>query len=878
MNPNFEIRLINVNWSSKLKVRSIKKALAPFDIEFDTTTGFVVQAFAYPKIDNKTKAQIAIKCFDNNIIPRIILQDSTTQDLLLIEDPASKEKWWIELGKWEKYYLDAPTHRHSGKLKVQIGDQICTLNISIPNLSDSEYEEILNDFKNGCWELILDPRSGITVEKYSGKGVFSETFFDYLGDFIKSTNDILRTPNNELRENQILERQERVKPIPRTFMELAVKGNPRRLSSRGYFESYNTPENRYIAALVYKISILLYHQLRISEGITKRIRLKITEIEKRIDSYSDQFMVDPKKLEFLINREKKKIEAKNKSLNNIIVESNFVFNKVKESVTIKFKITSEPEYSGYKTTFYAQIYQINDFDYETPLKNYLLEFSQDFTRSKALKNFDTCLMECCKPIQQKFTSRRGNEINKREIDIIKSLCIVDSNEHQRIKKFESHYQALDNSNWETELSDSEKAVQEKEKKSLEKQIEYLNSELKRWENVSVISNQFVKRIKLLSSLMNRLQIKALNRFPQSIVFIQNPKYAKTKATFEKMMLASTIKEDTFNSLLSIDEYGVIDIPQVYEKWCLIKIVELLKNIYGFEGDGWKDSLLKSVSYKRSKPIVFKFISTKLSLGIVLTYQPILPNNRTPDYRLDLFLTNEEDGSNSYQNRLASLIMDAKFKYYDSQAELLDELKLLIDYKDYGEKDVFSSRLRNLVYILHPSEKKITEPTTTQTWSSSSYYGGDSLIFDELDQPDHKFGAILLRPYQENDLQRLLIMFFQYAAEEKTKFAVLDVQNPEINFDPFPRTLTKLFCPICGSSIKSTPNIIGRGGRGKEYKIECINKECAVEYIINYCNNCGNRLWKLGRYWTYHDTSPLSPYDIKCPNCGASNPMNIDVRR
>ena len=308
-----------------------------------------------------------------------------------------------------------------------------------------------------------------------------------------------------------------------------------------------------------------------------------------------------------------------------------------------------------------------------------------------------------------------------------------------------------------------------------------------------------------------------------------------------MMLASTIKEETFNSLLSIDEYGVIDIPQVYEKWCLIKIVELLKNIYGFEGDGWKDSLLKSVSYKRSKPIVFRFISTKLNLGIILTYQPILPNKRTPDYRLDLFLTNDEDGSDSFQNRLASLIMDAKFKDYDSQAELLDELKLLIDCKDYGEKDVFSSRLRNLVYTLHPSEKKITEPTTTQAWSSSSYYGGDSLIFDELDQPDHKFGAILLRPYQENDLQRLLIMFFQYAAEEKTKIAVPDVQNPEINYDPFPRTLTKLFCPICGSSIKRTSNIIGRGGRGKEYIIECTNKECAVEYIINYCNNCGNRL-------------------------------------
>jgi Zn finger protein HypA/HybF involved in hydrogenase expression len=38
-------------------------------------------------------------------------------------------------------------------------------------------------------------------------------------------------------------------------------------------------------------------------------------------------------------------------------------------------------------------------------------------------------------------------------------------------------------------------------------------------------------------------------------------------------------------------------------------------------------------------------------------------------------------------------------------------------------------------------------------------------------------------------------------------------------------------------------------------------------VQNYCWNCKTSLFKLGAYWTFHDTRALNPYDIKCPHCG-----------
>jgi len=883
MEPKFEIRLISINWIAKDKIGAIKKALAPLEMDYDPELGFSADAFSYPKIDEKTTAQISVKCFDNKIAPELAHSDGSTEQLLSVQDPITKEIYWIENGDWKSikssngykfWYMDAPSHRRAGKLNIRIGDQACLINISIPKFSADEYDEILNDFKNTCWELILDVNSGVTVEDYSKTGVFSEKFYQHLTEFIRASKNILRMPHNELREKQILLKPERVRPIPRTFMELAVKGKPKTLSSRGYETSFNTPENRYIAGLAKKLSLLLYHQERISIGFSKRIKFKIKEIEKRINSYSDKFKVNPATLDFTIERERKKIEEKQKLINDIVRNNRQTFIVGKpDIIELKFKITSEPKSSNYNCSFFTDIYEYNSTP-QSDLK-YLLEFSHQFV--DIFKRYDCFRMKVDKPQKQHFESK-GKRYEKREIENIELMELIDSNEHQRSQQFEKWRKDLENNNWERVLSSKEKKLQEKEITNLKAQKKYFITEQQRWEQTISELNPLSKKVNNLVASFNKLKIKPAYRFPQSVIFVYNPDYSKVKSSFDKMMKESNIEESTFESLLTIDDYEIVDLPQVYEKWCLIKIIEMLTNVYKFAGDNWKNNLIKSVKPQSNKTTEFEFTSSAIGLNLKLFYQPVLFNHKTPDYRIDLY-NFENASSNFLSDRLASLIVDAKFKDYKDQSEILDEINLLTNIKDYGERDFLSSEMNNYVFVLHPSLNKISSPTTTQNWSISSYYGGDSLLIQNQTQPDHKFGSVLFRPGEESNLQRLLIMFFQYAVEEETKCAIEDANNPEIKFDPYPRTIKKLFCPICSSAVtKNQRDKTGKNNNGREYFILCNNKKCGFEFIINYCRNCYNRLWKLGSFWTYHDTSPLSPFDIKCPHCGISNPMNIDVRR
>ncbi|MFZ1519446.1 MAG: DUF2357 domain-containing protein [Ignavibacteriaceae bacterium] len=883
MEPKFEIRLISINWIAKDKIGAIKKALAPLEMDYDPELGFSADAFSYPKIDEKTTAQISVKCFDNKIAPELAHSDGSTEQLLKVQDPITKEIYWIENGDWKSikssngykfWYMDAPSHRRAGKLNIRIGDQACLINISIPKFSADEYDEILNDFKNTCWELILDVNSGVTVEDYSETGVFSEKFYQHLTEFIRASKNILRMPHNELREKQILLKPERVRPIPRTFMELAVKGKPKTLSSRGYETSFNTPENRYIAGLAKKLSLLLYHQERISIGFSKRIKFKIKEIEKRINSYSDKFKVNPATLDFTIERERKKIEEKQKIINDIVRNNcqGIIIGK-QDIIELKFKITSDPGDSYNGCSFFADIIEFESKSLSG--HNYLLEFASPF--KEVFKKYEVYIIRADRPEKKQFESRAGRKFEKREFEYIESIDLIDSNEHNRISQFGEWKKDLEKNNWERELSSKEKKLQEKEITNLKAQKKYFITEQQRWEQTISEMIPLSKKINDLVTSFNKLKIKPAYRFPQSVIFIYNPDYSKVKSSFDKMMKESNIEESTFESLLTIDDYEIVDLPQVYEKWCLIKIIEMLTNVYKFAGDNWKNNLIKSVKPQSNKTTEFEFTSSAIGLNLKLFYQPVLFNNKTPDYRIDVF--NFDNGSSNFlSDRLASLIVDAKFKDYKDQSEILDEINLLTNIKDYGERDFLSSEMNNYVFVLHPSLNKISSPTTTQNWSISSYYGGDSLLIQNQTQPDHKFGSVLFRPGEESNLQRLLIMFFQYAVEEATKYAIADQENPQIKFDSFPKTIKKLFCPICSSSVRIESNIIGKNRNGREYILICNNKKCGTEFIINYCNNCYNRIWKLGSYWTYHDTSPLSPFDIKCPHCGISNPMNIDVRR
>ena len=190
-----------------------------------------------------------------------------------------------------------------------------------------------------------------------------------------------------------------------------------------------------------------------------------------------------------------------------------------------------------------------------------------------------------------------------------------------------------------------------------------------------------------------------------------------------------------------------------------------------------------------------------------------------------------------------MILDAKCKQFirigtkDVGANLKDELHELIKKREYDEDK------RNRVFVIHPG----FDSNSNTEWENFCRYGGTHFTSDpenrpdwDLDYPDHKHGAVLLRPGRIDHLIRLITMFL---------YIGLDNTLGRYHNDP-PRYHP--VCPACGcSKVTQKPHRDSHPLkiRGENIPYWCVNPDCQHLFLLNYCWKCGTHLWKLGGYWT-----------------------------
>ena len=162
--------------------------------------------------------------------------------------------------------------------------------------------------------------------------------------------------------------------------------------------------------------------------------------------------------------------------------------------------------------------------------------------------------------------------------------------------------------------------------------------------------------------------------------------------------------------------------------------------------------------------------------------------------------------------------------------------------DYGEAG------KNLVFIMHACRTGIARPTTTQPWAKASSYGGDAVFYWEVDagegirKPEHKHGAVMVRPYDSTHLKRLVLMLIQFELE------------------------VAAVCASCGSGgedIQIQPETTAGGNT----KYLCTCKKCRFLSVKTLCATCGEDILKNQASWSYHDLHPVNPWNIKCWSCG-----------
>lgn len=433
---------------------------------------------------------------------------------------------------------------------------------------------------------------------------------------------------------------------------------------------------------------------------------------------------------------------------------------------------------------------------------------------------------------------------------------------KQFKQLSNQKSSLIATNWVRELTPQERQEQQKEKEAIDSQIKLLNKESK-------MGNEYIKQLEPLTQALknlltqfDKLSITKDSYFPNSMTFVQNPHYQGGYKYYEEIRKIVGIDESLFLSIQKVEKIGVLDIPTLYERWCFLQIIKVLMDQYHFlpPEENWKQKLMLQMVEntnevrKDIKNIFIEFENPLLERKIILHYEKVLSNGKRPDYLLEIISLRT--------NKKHNLIMDAKFRENIKVKDLIEEL---YHYKNYSQNN------KNTVFILHPdANKSIPKKLTDKEWGNDAYYGEVQMFdyaWDNDNFPNHKYGSILLSPIKDeiknnygnylDNLQRLIGMAMQYQLEDNA-----DIINHDRQIDPEPKE--KIFCLKCaGTNFQGTRNPTSKN-RGFRYNLSCI--ECKHVYVYNYCQSCKTRLVKNGRYWSYHASQILQPFNIKCPNC------------
>ena len=840
----FEARYINVRWSDSETVRSIQESRESIEIELHDANIYKLEAVTYSKVEENVSGQLAFHILDagSDFIPYFINSSNERIKLISVKNDETGKVWWIENGKWNKKskYRDSPLCRHAGEAEVVLGDAHCIIQIRSLSFTHDELNLYLQDFTNDLWDLILKEDSYISgAAKTKEIQLVKHEFVELIELFIKYVEKILNNPKKELRETQIVQDSQKVRPIPRTFMEIATKGMSKLLTGRGYLESYNVAENRYIHAIVNKLYILINNMLIVTNRSIDKLEKSVQFIDKRLSGFSDTWTIDKEKFELKIRKLETLLNDQKQAIPVSISKQDHEMNIGSlEPRTLYVKLDNKSDDWRGWMQFWGKLKE-NESDDWYAFKDdssFSFEFNgaifRDVFEPDSVYKISAYIAK-----NDRIEYKNGNGFAfKRRFVYIQAIEPIESKITNKLKQTLQEKHALEQTNWIRPLNSNEREEQEYEKVALNKRSSGLGIAKQELYNLVDSLKPAALKIKKIKKQLTQAKIQVNNHFPGSMTFVQNPHYQGAHKIYKQIINASGLDESLFNSLLETENIGIVDIPAIYERWCLLQIIKVLIDKYRFTPENnWKELLILQV-LRQGKNITIEFNNSDLRMHILLTYEKELSNGKRPDYVLDFTSENENGGKFTYR-----LVLDAKFyENINEQGGISSVIDSLYNKKNYAENG------RNDVYILHPSKASTPLTTTPQTWSENSYYGEDLAFNWDTRPPNHTYGAVLLSPIIHNgeyldDLQRLLGMTLQYLNH------------------------SEIFCIVCGSS--NGGKVEKRTESGK-IKFHYTCSDCKHFFVNNYCSNseCSNRLWKHGSYWTYHATDVFQPYNIQCPKC------------
>lgn len=832
---DFDLYLVSVDWESENKIRIFTPSALPLEPSEIDEKMYHYDMVIYNKID-VDYYQLAIK---SKMQPKLDSVEKTFDSSLFL---IPGTEYWILKGEWStsasnRKYHHCPSINTVGRLTFTVKDLRIEVDLN-PNIEGFDFNALKIDFEGELWNLLTSYSSKAKVQareiKFGGMK-FNLANSQFIIAFIKEFEKIIKKPKRDLKYAVHNLPFDRVRPIPATYSKLALSGTNVLLPSKSFVDNYDNYENRYLCFMLNNIYNIVQYKFRFSLQQVVKIISEIESINNKILELEKPHVINKEQVREEINAQQKKIIEKENIWKNISKKLDYNKSNCYELKSV----TIWKQHNKRITAYWANIP-------EFCLITFPAAISSNVTEGSKYK------MEVnVKPSKSGITSTGKNYIIFEENDI-KSIEDMDVEEERNIlKKQMQNYTLLDNNNWllsaifnPTELKKvqiektNQIATLGKRKESIEKQLSLLSEFRKEIQQFNPILIKLLK-----SEFVEKINFRKILRLQPSMTFIQNIQYRNALMFYREFLNAEGLELSIFDFYEQITNYGIREMPQVYELWTLISIISVLENTFSYKHrPSDMINLLNNIAPQNRKleiSVEIGFTGELNERKIVLHYQRKLANGKRPDILLEI----------SCRSRKIFIVLDAKYKNYNYKISAVNEAQKMVNkYRINSEYYVF---------ILHPC-KDITNNNKTTKLTN---FGGERIFVngEQVEHPFHNFGYLMIKPNETDNLKKVIGMAFEYLVESTHNSKKIDRI-----IDPLPEH--KMICIVCGGS-KTTTSKFSRDINRYYYTCKCENKDCGHEISIDYCWNCKTNLFKHGSYWDYHRTSVWSVFDIHCPKCG-----------
>lgn len=854
----FDIRYLDIVWNADQSVLKVEESNQPVDLK-KVDHYWLGDTVTYPQ----KYFYIGICTTDKPLYePYLKLANNETSPLIPVKVPGDDKIWWIQKGHWDAKHnkFQSTLYRTAGRIEISAQHETIILENHTVNFSVADLEYYLSDLKGKLWMLMLDSKSAskVNIQKES-PSVFSDDVLKLFGDLASSFEAIIKKPHVTLSEIQEKLPRRLVKPVTKTFREIATHSSPKLLTSRSFKESYNTAENRFVHHLAFRALYLLKalnrqasYQLNAIRDIVERDESWLKEESERVTKVVDPMVID-NEIEAIaseMDNQCKRLMDTHQPGRNTYQDDNFS----DRTYTLAFG----KSYGESNTEYFVT--SLNGYNFQEKHGTYLV-FSSDINFKNAIKEKYLLRYEF------KITgsgSRFERKNNRRNLyyelcfSNISSIEICQSPLLKELVRLKDIKTTLEINGWVMKLRPEEQESIRNQTQITRARLTALEFSFGKVREFNAHIPSLISRVKKSVQFFRAHKVSRQQESPNSMVFVQNPLYASAKSTYQKVSNLEGMDDLLLNSMMAIDEIGLVNLPNLYERWCLLQLVTVISDKYRFQiQHNWQQKLVNAI-LKNDRNIEIFFSCEARQLSLRLTYEKELDSGKRPDYVIDLHyntyaldrqeidLAHGSGGTIQWYiqyKKTVRMVLDAKFRGSVSEQHIDDLIDELYEGKDYSEGE------NNAVFIVHPVAKVTKARTSPLEWGSYCNYGQAGKI-------DHKKGAIYLSPSREHrnspeNLQRLIGMFLQNHTH------ILDdgLRGKVIWHNKC--------CISCGGDNLDISFSQTKGGNPIN-KIHC--RSCRQMTIETQCFACKRPLFKNGMNWTYHRTRAEQMTNIVCPSC------------